>query len=175
MLVNDQKNEAKLEIRISDVPQQNRSVQSVWLVSVIVFATVLLFFSIAHAEVIIELQAIKTIESSGNPQAFNPRTKCYGLYQISEICLQEFNQINKTNYVPEELFDPLINEMVASWYFKRLDELLNFYSVPISIVTILASYNWGIGNVIDWYINGEKLEELPEETRRYIERYQELT
>jgi len=96
------------------------------------------------------------------------------LYQISEICLEDFNQINKTNYEPDDLFDPLVNEMIASWYFKRLKQLLNFYNIPVSLTTILASYNWGIGNVVEWYRDRARFEELPEETRRYIEKYKEL-
>ena len=174
MLERSQKNNTKLKILNSSLYQRKRSVQAIWVTRIVILAVVLFFFSIAHAEVVIELQAIKIIESGGNPYAFNSRTRCYGLYQISEICLRDFNQINRTNYKPQDLFNPFINEMVASWYFKRLDQLLNFYNIPVSIVSILAAYNWGIGNVVQWCINGTKFEELPEETKRYIERYQEL-
>lgn len=120
------------------------------------------------------MQAIKTIESDGNPYAFNSRTKCYGLYQISEICLQDFNQTRQTNYLPEDLFNPSINEMVASWYFKEVDRMLDFYEIPVSITTVIASYNWGIGNVVEWYRNGAIFKELPQETQRYIQKYQEI-
>ena len=175
MLEHGRGNNAELKTSSNRPCQQKCSVRSIWVVIIGIFVGVLFFFSIAQAEVVIELQIIKAIESNGNPFAFNSRTKCYGLYQISEICLLEFNQINKTNYEPADLFNPFINETVASWYFKRLSQLLHFYSIPISIVTILASYNWGIGNVVEWYINGTEFEDLPEETRRYIERYRELT
>jgi soluble lytic murein transglycosylase-like protein len=120
------------------------------------------------------MQAIKTIESDGDSYAFNSRTKCYGLYQISEICLRDFNQIQQTNYVPGDLFNPLVNEMVASWYFKRVNKMLNFYEIPVSITTVIASYNWGIGNVVKWYRNGAKFQDLPQETQRYIEKYQKI-
>ena len=175
MLGYSQENNIGLETLNNNPFQQRWRAYPRWAAIIGVFAGFLFFLSIAHAEVVIKLQAIKTIESSGNPYAFNSRTKCYGWYQISEICLQDFNQLNKTNYEPQDLFNPLINEMVASWYFKRLGQLLNFYNIPVSIVTVLASYNWGIGNVVQWYTNGTRLEELPEETKRYIERYEELT
>lgn len=161
------KTEAKLKIFCRQNP--------LWAVIAGILAGAVLFSSIANAEVVIQLQAVKIIESSGNPNAFNSRTRCYGLYQISEICLREFNQINKTNYEPADLFDPFINEALASWYFKRLKQLLNFYNIPVSITTLLASYNWGIGNVSRWYKDTAVLDALPKETRRYIQKYQELT
>jgi len=174
MIKDGKKNNTKPRLLVNSPYQQASSVRIAWIARIFVFAGVLFFYSIAHAEVVINLQAIKTIESSGNPYAFNSRTKCYGLYQISEICLEDFNQINKTNYEPDDLFDPLVNEMIASWYFKRLKQLLNFYNIPVSLTTILASYNWGIGNVVEWYRDRARFEELPEETRRYIEKYKEL-
>ncbi|MFH1577919.1 MAG: lytic transglycosylase domain-containing protein [Candidatus Omnitrophota bacterium] len=174
MLGRGQKNDAKLII-LSRTPYQQNQRVGLLLIEVIVFIATLFFFSAAHAEVVIKLQAIKTIESSGNPNAFNFRTRCYGLYQISEICLRDFNRGNKTKYEPKDLFNPLINEMVASWYFKRVRQMLISYKIPVSVVTLLASYNWGIGNVVRWYRGGTRVEELPGETRRYIKKYQELT
>lgn len=127
-----------------------------------------------HAEIAINMQAIQTIESDGNPRAFNSQTKCYGLYQISEICLLEFNQINGTGYRPVDLFNPNINEMIALWYLERLQQLPNSNNIPASLTTILASYNWGIGNVVRWHRNGASFEDLPEPTQLYIERYYRL-
>jgi len=139
-------------------------------------AVIMVLFSlnIARAEIPINMQAIKAIESDGNPYAFNSRTKCYGLYQISEICLQDFNQINQKNYAPRDLFNPAVNEIVASWYFKEVNRMLDFYEIPVSITTVIASYNWGIGNVVKWYKNGARFGELPEETQDYIEKYQKI-
>ena len=169
MLEYGRRKDARLKV------SSNRLYRLMETVGITIFVGIL-FFSSSHAcaKVAINLQFIKTIESSGNPCAFNSRTKCYGLHQISEICLQDFNQINKTNYQPRDLFNPQINTMVASWYFKRLNQLLSFYEIPASVTTLLASYNWGIGNVLEWHKKGGGFERLPGETRDYIKKYQGL-
>ncbi|MCX6340128.1 MAG: lytic transglycosylase domain-containing protein [Candidatus Aureabacteria bacterium] len=128
----------------------------------------------AHAGLAINMKVIQSIESNGDPFAFNPQTKCYGLYQISEYCLVEFNRAHGTRYMPNDLFNPRINEMIAVWYFARLQQLPDSYNIPISITTIIALYNWGIGNVVRWHRNGASFEDLPEPTQLYIERYYRL-
>ncbi len=149
--------------------------KSVVVPAVFAVTLVLFLFSCAYAELAINLSAIKTIESDGNPLAFNSRTRCYGLYQISEICLRDFNEMNHAQYAPADLFDPLLNEKIASWYFKRLHQLLNAYKIPVSFTTLLAAYNWGIGNVAQWYKNGAASEDLPKATQRYIAKYESLS
>ncbi|MDD5560822.1 MAG: lytic transglycosylase domain-containing protein [Candidatus Omnitrophica bacterium] len=136
-----------------------------------------IFFStdFAYSQAFINLQAIKTIESDGNCLAFNSRTECYGLYQISKVCLNDFNELNHASYSTQDLFEPSINEKIASWYFDRIGQMLNFYRIPVSIETVIASYNWGITNVVRWYGQGADIMELPEETRSYIEKYVQLS
>jgi soluble lytic murein transglycosylase-like protein len=137
-------------------------------------AVVLSSFSFARAEITINLAAIKTIESDGNAYAFNQRTKCYGLYQISEICLKDFNLAHQTDYTGQDLFIPMVNEAVAAWYFAELKRMLDYYEIPVSLSTVIAAYNWGIGNVVKWHKNGADFTQLPQETRNYIEKYQRL-
>ena len=134
-----------------------------------------LFSSIVFAEITIDLNVIKTIESEGNPRAVNIATRCYGLYQISEICLEDFNQTHQTRYAVKDLFEPKINEMIASWYFGRIKEMLRFYDIPITLTTLIATFNWGIGHVRAWYAKGMRTEGLPAETRGYIKKYSKLT
>ncbi len=143
--------------------------------SVIAMAWMMCSFSAAHAETTIDLEAIKTIESGGDPQAVNVETGCYGLYQISEICLADYNQRRHSRYVIEDLFRPEINETIASWYFERIKEMLARYRIPINTTTLIASYNWGIGHVAAWAKEGMRFEQLPAETRRYIKKYLALT
>ncbi len=138
-------------------------------------AAILLTCSVTHAEVAIDLGAIKIIESSGNPHAYNAKTRCYGLYQISEICLKDYNQRNKKTYRPDDLFNPLINEKIASWYFERIVQMLHYFKIPVSITTRIASYHWGIGNVTKWHAAGAHFEKLPKATQHYIARYRALT
>lgn len=142
---------------------------------IMIMAGMMFFHPAAHAETVIDLDVIKTIESDGNPCAVNFKTRCYGLYQISEICLKEFNQFHCSHYGTKDLFRPAINEMIASWYFGRIKEMLSSYGVPINPTTLIASYNWGIGHVAAWAKKKMSFEELPIETRRYIEKYNELT
>ena len=138
---------------------------------ILLITTILAAAGTSSADNFIDLQAIKAIESSGNPFAFNARTKCYGLFQISEVCLQEFNQLEKKQYQPRDLFDPAINEEIADWYFQRLQYMLSYYDVKVTVATLIASYNWGIGNVVRWYRSGARPEALPAETRDYIDKY----
>jgi hypothetical protein len=142
---------------------------------VVATAWMMLSFSAAHAETTIDLQAIKTIESGGDPYAVNVETGCYGLYQISEICLKDYNQLHSSHYIIKDLFRPEINEMIASWYFGRIREMLASYEIPINLTTVIASYNWGIGRVAVWANKGMRFEELPAETRHYIKKYRTLT
>ncbi|MFA4993594.1 MAG: lytic transglycosylase domain-containing protein [Candidatus Omnitrophota bacterium] len=140
-----------------------------------VFLGVFLFIPFAYSEVPINLQAIKVIESDGNFLAFNSRSECYGLYQISKVCLHDFNELNQAKYTVQDLFEPSINEQVASWYFDRIRYMLNFYHIPVSIETVIASYNWGISNVVRWYGEGADMLQLPKETRNYIKEYVQLS
>jgi hypothetical protein len=144
-------------------------------VFVVAMAWMMFSFSAAHAEPVLDLGAIKTIESQGDPSAVNVATGCYGLYQISAICLEDFNQYHGSGYAIEDLFKPAVNEMIASWYFGRIKEMLISYGVPVNLTTLIASYNWGIGHVVAWAKNGMRFEELPAETRRYIKMYLGLT
>jgi soluble lytic murein transglycosylase-like protein len=141
----------------------------------LVMAGMIFFTPATHAENIIDLKAIKTIESDGDPYAVNVGSGCYGLYQISEICLKEFNQFHRSHYGTKDLFKPAVNEMVAFWYFGRIKDMLARYQIPINTTTLIASYNWGIGHVADWAKEGMRYGELPAETRRYIEKYRGMT
>ena len=129
----------------------------------------------ARAETAIDLAIIRTIESGGDPSAVNFASGCYGLYQISEVCLEDYNQQHDSHYKIRDLFKPAINEMIASWYFARIAEMLRAYRIPVTVTTLIASYNWGIGRVAAWSREGMSEEALPKETRRYIEKYMLLS
>lgn len=142
------------------------------------------FKSCARAEEI-DLSIIMQIESNGNPNAYNKQSGAIGLYQITPICLKEYNQVNgekcfsspfgiqgterfEIRYLTiSDLYNPIINERVAEWYLNiRIPQLLNYYHKPITIDNILWAYNAGIGNVIKG--------KMPRETRNYIKKYHEL-
>ncbi len=125
----------------------------------------------------VNLDIIAQIESNGNPNAYNKRSGAIGLYQITPICLKDYNQHYIRNYgnIPnekfyysnEDLYDPIINFRIANWYLNtRIPELLKHYHKPITIDNILWAYNAGIGNLV----KGIK----PLETRNYIKKYHKL-
>jgi hypothetical protein len=61
--------------------------------------------------------------------------------------------------------------MVAEWYIGQIKRYLRHYEIPENEVTIIACWNWGIGNVRRWYRHGGEFEDLPRETRNFVKRY----
>lgn len=122
---------------------------------------------------IIDMEIIREIESSGDPKAFNKGSGCRGLYQVSEACFSDFTVFHPWHdWEIDDLFKPEVNTFIARWYmFYRLPVILKARGIPLTVARLLASYNWGPGHVIKWVAVGEKLADLPEETRNYIDRY----
>lgn len=123
----------------------------------------------AHSDhLYIDLRVIAQIESSNNPKAYNKRTRATGLYQITPICLKDYNQSHKVEYSLIDMYDPKKARIVASWYLgKRIPQMLKHYKQPITIDTILWAYNAGIGLVVKGI--------LPVETQNYIAKYERIT
>jgi len=119
----------------------------------------------AFGQDIINLKIIAKIESNFNPLAYNPKTQAIGLYQITPIVLQEYNQFNKTNYTKKDVFNPVINEKIARWYlFMRIPQMLKYYKREVNLRNIIIAYNAGINAVIKGY--------LPKETKEYLRKYE---
>jgi soluble lytic murein transglycosylase-like protein len=125
----------------------------------------LLNCNICHA-VEINLDAIAMIESSGNPRAWNKKDDSRGLYQITPICLKEFNNFHPTvEYSMDDLWDRTTSKEIASWYLnRRIPQMIKYYGKPVTIENILIAYNAGIS-----YVAYDK--PIPEITRRYLEKY----
>ena len=121
----------------------------------------------AFAGPVVDMSIIARIESSGNPLAYNSTSQARGLYQITPVCLEDYNNYHPgQTYTLEELFNPVVNEIVACWYlFTRIPQLLRYYDQPVTTDNILVGYNAGIGRV------GRK---LPSETANYLEKYKKL-
>ena len=114
------------------------------------------------------LSAVQAIESSGDPLAYNKHSGARGLYQITEICLADYNQYHTQQYTLEQLYDPEINEKIAAWYLLvRIPQMLDHYNIIITPDNILWAYNAGIGKVRKGI--------MPEETKNYIKKYHKLT
>ena len=115
----------------------------------------------------IDLSRIMAIESSGIASAYNAKSGASGLYQITPICLKDFNQYHKDGYVMADMFDPQKSARVAHWYMNtRIPKLLKAYGVPDGVEARLWAYNAGIRLVIG------KI--MPSETRSYIGKYYKM-
>lgn len=120
----------------------------------------------------INMTRIAMIESSGNPKAWNKRTDARGMYQIRKIVVDDYNQYHEDKIFFNQMFDKSVNEHVASWYLSnRIPSMLRYFKIPTNELTIIAAYNWGIGNVKKWYRNGGQFESLPTETQNYYRKY----
>lgn len=113
----------------------------------------------------VDLTIIREIESNNNPYADNGIA--FGLYGITKICLQEYNQFNNCTYVKEDLLNKYKNEKIAKWYiYKRLPDMIKAYNQKPTVKNIIIAYNGGIK-----YIKYKDLE-LPAETKNYLKKYE---
>lgn len=88
--------------------------------------------------------AIIFVESHYNEKAesFLGAIHGRGLMQVSEIGLKDYNRVNKTNYVPKDLYNPEINIKVGTWiFYYNL-----YYGVDNNYADMLSAYNTGIGS-----------------------------
>ena len=60
------------------------------------------------------------VESDFAKNAYNQRGKAYGLCQITQPCLSEYNWHNGTNYTLDQIIDPDLNLKIGFWYYHRL-------------------------------------------------------
>ncbi len=160
--------EAGLENKTS-FPSMNfcKKMSILFLALVITGLVLFLFSQLARAD-IVDMRIIQQIESAGNPSAFNRASGARGLYQITPIVLQEWNNFHpKNKHTLSDLFNAGINEQIAAWYiYNRIPQLLQYFHKPITVVNVIKSYNAGIRSVRNSY--------TPEETKKYIAKYNRL-
>ena len=118
--------------------------------------------------IIISLYIIALIESSNNPLAINEVSKAYGKYQITQPCLDDFNEAKNTSYSLQEMLSPQTSSEVANWYLNaRIPQMLKKLGLLDSVSNRLIAYNAGIGTL-------KNHKPLPKETRDYIKKYNKL-
>ena len=122
----------------------------------------------------INLSVIEQIESSGNPLAENKASGARGLCQITKICLDDYNLTHPKKQIAwDAMFDPYLNRLVAAWYFfERLPHFFSAFQIPPTLENFLFAYNAGTRTLRKYL---QKEIGMPEETRRYIEKYKELS
>ena len=122
-------------------------------------------------EVEIDMSAISTIESSNDPAAYNKHSKATGMYQITPICLADYNLTHKRRFTLEQMYISEYCFIVANWYMnERIPQLLRHYKFTDTIENRLIAYNYGIGNM-----RRNSHLPLPKETKDYIWKYNKLT
>jgi hypothetical protein len=116
-----------------------------------------------------DMKRIERIESSGDPLAWNQKDDSRGLYQITPICLQEWNNYHPRQiYSVEDLWDVGVNFEIADWYInKRIPKMLDYYGIKDTVENRIIAYNAGIRYLID-------NKPLPKITRDYIQKYYKL-
>jgi hypothetical protein len=129
---------------------------------------ILFSYSTAWAE--IDLNIIAKIESSNNPLAYNKSSQARGMYQITPICLKDYNRQNGTTLPVNALFKPVVARTVAEWVVvKRIPQLLRNYHLQVTETNILMAYNWGVGNLVK-----KGAQNAPLETKNYVLKYNRL-
>lgn len=120
---------------------------------------------IAGAEMI-DLDKIIMIESSGNPRAWRKADDSRGLYQITPICLKEYNNFHPgAEYSMDDLWNTSISTVIADWYLNvRIPQMLRHFGVPDSARNRIIAYNAGISYLAD-------NKPLPKKTVAYLKKY----
>jgi hypothetical protein len=133
-------------------------------ICIVLAALIVMVAGVARAE--IDMDRIAMIESSGNPLAWNKADDSRGLFQITPICLKEWNNFHpKNQYSMDDLWNPIINREIAEWYItKRIPQMIRYYGKPVTDENIIISYNAGIS-----YVKTDK--PLPQVTRDYLRKY----
>jgi len=140
----------------------------------LIFSIFILFYFVGNGftqeplPATINMYKIMMIESSGDPLAWNREDDSRGLYQITPICLEEWNIWHAGGrYTEHDLWDPIINKKIASWYMNvRIPEMIIFWDKEDTVRNRLIAYNAGIS-----YVAFDK--ELPKITNNYLKKYYE--
>lgn len=122
----------------------------------------------ASSQFQVDMLTIAKMESSLNMKAYNESSGARGLFQITPICLKDYNQFHpKAHFSQDDLFQAWVSHEIADWYMnERIPHLLHYLHHPDTLSNRLISYNCGVGCV------GRK---LPLETQNYLKRYNALS
>lgn len=104
------------------------------------FSTVTQFSTQYDVEPSLVLAVIKQ-ESDGNPKAQGP-TGDFGLMQITQPALTDFNRYHNTQFTLSDLLDPSPNIRVGTWYLSTLFKQTQDWRLAVQ------SYNAGLSRVM---------------------------
>lgn len=135
-----------------------------------IMLALVLLYSAPAAALEINMDAIRYIESKGNPLAHNKVDDSRGLYQITPIVLKEWNAFHPAERMaPTDLWRPAVNFKIGNWYMNdRCPAMIKHFGKPDTIENRIICYNAGIS-----YVKTGK--PLPKITKKYITKYAALT
>lgn len=116
------------------------------------------------AEVVIDMDKIAQIESSGCKHKVGDDGDSTGCHQVSSGTLKEYNQFNHTKYTQKDLMNDAISLKIAKWYMNvRIPQMLKHFGKPDNVTNRLWAYNAGIGRVVQGV--------MPAKTKAYLTKY----
>ena len=129
-----------------------------YMIGLLIFMGIFFFIVRGCIAEEINLDAIAFIESSNDSLAYNQTSEARGLYQITPVCLEEYNNYNRTDYTKADLFSEGINKEIAIWYITiRIPQMLRYFNkglTPMSKGRILKLLDKTYNN--SFYKNGLK-------------------
>ena len=123
----------------------------------------------AWAGPMIDLGIIAKIESSGKEGAINKGEQAYGLYQIRQGVIDNYNKLSgsRRRYKLEDMLDHDKAYTVANWYLHdRIPAMLRHFKLPVTKERVLWAYNAGIKAVLEG--------RMPKKTVKYLNDYHNM-
>ena len=118
---------------------------------------------------VIDFHAIAQIESNSGRDmaAYSLNRDDVGLYQVTHVVLEEYNQYHSHGYTKADLLDNNINAIVAQWYMEvRIPRLLRHFGLRVTVDNCLICWNGGIKAAIKHHLTGI--------TKRYLREYHKI-
>lgn len=123
----------------------------------------------------IDLSKIHQIESSRGKNMWNETSRARGHFQFLEKTWNDLiKRMGKNWDWWTDSMDYDKSKKVADFYLNyRIPQMLNYYNIPDTTETRLASYNWGVGSLNKaWKQFGKNwIDYAPQETKGYIAKY----
>lgn len=124
----------------------------VLIVSMFLCAVIMFGCNVASAELVVDMNKIAMIESSGCKNLVGDGGLALGCYQIHKSVVDDFNKYNPDNedfYSHNDMLNSLYAYVVADWYMNnRIPQMLRHYKKPDTLENRLTAYNMGIGSVV---------------------------
>lgn len=128
-----------------------------------------MFAKQANASEDIDISKINQIESSGQGDAMGDKGKAFGINQIHEGTLKDFNKAMKKNYTTEDMMSKLKNDEVANWRYNiDAPKWLKKHEIEDNVQNRISYYNEGPGNYLKRLASGKP---APKITTDYYEKY----